>query len=242
MENRDKKEFFKNITVLGEAFGKDISESLIELYWETLKDLSIEDFRHSVKHLALTCKFFPKPVEFREPFEPDISAEAAIAYRKMEDAFISAGVYRTVIFDDPVIHAVADNLGGWVHYCNLTEGEVKWYRKEFEKHYANFAPMVARGQLTPPLSLGGLFALEDKSTDLAKSPVLIGDKQKALAWTDKAQKERALEDGNTKKLKETMPELLSVGSADRGVAETGTGDTGVFGRVLPGGKLKRAVE
>ena len=49
--------------------------------------------------------------------------------KKVEDAFIKAGIYKSLIFDDPVIHAVIDNLGGWVHYCNLPEVEVKWWQK-----------------------------------------------------------------------------------------------------------------
>ena len=236
----DYQNFLKLLTALGELFDKKLSDTLYELYWEALKDLPFEDFSRAANILGRSSKFFPKPVEFRELLMPDISAQAALAYRKVEEAFIKAGIYKAVIFDDPVIHAVMDNLGGWIHYCNLPEDEVKWYRKEFEKHYANFAPLVATGKLKPPTVLHGFFALASMATDSAKTPVLIGDEQKALAWTSSVRKEKELEAGNSKKLEEALPKLQRICSPDR-VAGHGAGDPGISGRVLPGGEPERAV-
>lgn len=240
MDSRDKKEFLKILTGLAELFDKKISDALFGIYWQALEDLSLGDFNRAANSLALTAKFFPKPAEFREQILPAMSAQAAIAYKKLEDAFSSAGVYRTVVFDDPVIHAVVENLGGWMHYCNLPEVEVKWYRKEFEKHYANFAPLIAAKRLKPPTMLFGVFAFEENTTDESKTPRLIGDHQKALAWTTQARKEKELESANSKKLEQALPQLSSLCSPDRS-SEHGAGESGVPGRVLSGGEPKRAV-
>ena len=128
-----------------------------------------------------------------------------MAYAKVEKAFISVGVYSSLIFDDPVIHAVIDNLGGWIAYCNQPEDNVKWYRKDFEQRYQNFAPLVAAGIFKTSTMLGGLYAIDPQSSERARLPVFVGDKQKALAWMEAAKKEQALEISNAKKL---LGELL----------------------------------
>lgn len=207
MENKDFKNFCKDLAGLGEMFGKQINDTLYELYWEFLKDLSLEDFNRAANILARTSKFFPRPVEFREQVLPDITVRASLAYNKIHNAFISAGAYSTVIFDDAVIHAVIDNLGGWVKYCNLTDDEVKWWRKDFERLYRDMYPLVARGELIPPRTLPGLYAIDSHATDTAQKPVIIGDKQKALAWV----KELILEGGEGfEKVKEDLPKVQAL--------------------------------
>lgn len=210
MENKDKKEFFKIIAGLGEMFGKTISDTLYELYWQALKDLSFEDFNKTANSLGQTTKFFPKPVEFRDQVLPDIAAQASLAYAKLEKAFTQAGVYKTVVFDDPVIHAVVENLGGWVSYCNLPDEELKWYRKDFEKKYQDFAPLIVQGKIMPLVQLPGLYAADTHATSEAKAPALIGDGTKILAWTKEvkalADKNRAEQEG-FKKLKAGLPAL-----------------------------------
>ena len=210
MDDRDIAEFTATLTGLAEMFDKKISDTLFKLYWQTLNDLSFADFKKAANHLALTVKFFPKPVEFRECVLPDISTQAAMAYAKVEQAFNREGIYSSLIFDDPVIHAVIDNLGGWINYCNLSEKDVKWWRKDFEQRYQNFAPLVAAGIWKPSLMLEGLWAIDPHSTDNARRPVLIGDRQKALAWTEAVKKEKALETEGCKKLEAIVPQVSQV--------------------------------
>lgn len=210
MENKHKIAFAQLLTGLGEAFDKKISDTLFEVYWEALKDLSFEDFNRAANTLTMTAKFFPKPVEFRELLLPDIAAQASLAYGKLEKTFTQAGIYKTVVFDDPVIHAVVENLGGWVNYCNLRDEELKWYRKDFEKKYLSLAPLIAQGKILAPVKLAGLYERDTHATAEAKTPALIGDGTKILAWTKEvralAEKNRAEQEG-FKKLKADLPKL-----------------------------------
>lgn len=215
MESKDKQVFVKTLTGIGELYDKKLTDTLASIYWEALKDVSLPDFLSAANRLVLTAKFFPKPVEFRSQSVPDISAQAAIAYGKLEDAFYKHGVYKSVRFDDPVIHAVVDNLGGWITYCDTSDEDLTWYRKDFEKQYANLAPMVLSGKLRPPTVLHGVFASDDHATENAKTPAIIGDRQRALDWTDKVREDKAIESGAAKKLNEGLPQLQGVCSADR---------------------------
>lgn len=213
MENRQFKDFCKALAGLGEMFNKPISDTLYELYWESLKDLSFPDFNRAANVLARTAKFFPRPVEFREQVLPDVSAQAALAYEKVERAFVQAGIYKSVVFDDPVTHAVIENLGGWVKYNRLTDEESKWWRKDFEKRYQELAPLVVQGKIVAPLMLPGLFAGEGTATEQAKTPVLIGDSTKILAWTKEVKALKEQNDG-FKKVKKEMPKLSELCEGD----------------------------
>ena len=209
-KKKDFESFLKTLTGLGELFDKKISDTLFELYWQTLNDLSFADFKRAANQLALTTKFFPKPVEFREQVLPDIATQAALAYAQVERAFTCAGVYASVVFDDPVIHAVLDNLGGWIEYCNQPEDNVKWWRKDFERRYQEFAPLVKTGMIKPPAMLGGLYAADPQSSERARLPVFVGDRQKALAWTEVVKKEKALELEGAKKLEAAVPQMQGI--------------------------------
>ena len=203
MKPSDKNEFDEVLVALAELHDKKLSDPLLTLYWEALKDISFEDFKKAANVLARAGKFFPKPVDFREYLSVDMTTQAALAYKKVDDAFYKAGIYATVIFDDPIIHAVIDNLGGWVKFCNQSDDELKWWRKDFEKAYQGMGPLVARGELTPPRTLPGLYAIDSQSADTAKDPIYIGNKEVALEWTCKA-----LGAGSGfEKVKEEMPKL-----------------------------------
>ena len=214
----DKKTDFKNflgvLTGLGEAFDKKISDTLFEVYWEALKDLPFEDFNRAANMLIRTSKFFPKPVEFRDQVLPDITAQASLAYEKLDKAFSQAGIYKTVVFDDPVIHAVVENLGGWIYYCNLPDEELKWYRKDFEKKYLDFAPLIAQRKILAPVKLIGIYERDTQSSIEAKTPFLIGDGTKILSWTKEV---KALKEKNNgfKEIKSAMPQLQSLCDEDR---------------------------
>lgn len=184
MKEQDKAEFVKQLTGLAELFDKKISDTLFEIYWQTLNDLPLEDFKRGVSNLALTSKFFPKPVEFREQVLPNLDAQASLAYDKLHEAYLRLSPYHSVIFDDPVIHAVVNSLGGWIKLAGLTIDDAKWYRKDFESKYKHYAPQIRN--LNVPMKLVGQFEIDnsEKFSEFVKPPQIIGSEVKALAWTE----------------------------------------------------------
>jgi hypothetical protein len=110
---------------------------------------------------------------------------ASLAYDKVEEAFYGAGVYQTVIFDDTVIHKVIESLGGWIAYCEQPEKDVKWWKKDFERLYKQYAPLVAAGQLEAPKQLFGQHAINNvDEKEWIDRPALIGDHEKIRELTD----------------------------------------------------------
>lgn len=184
MTNQDKSEFVRQLTGLAELFDKKISDALFEIYWQSLQELSLEDFKRAATSLALSAKFFPKPVEFREQILPNLDAQASLAYDKLHEAYLRLAPYHTVTFDDPVIHAVVNSLGGWIKLANLTVDEAKWYRKDFEAKYKNYAPQIRN--LNVPTRLVGQFELNnsERFPEYVTPPQIIGNEAKALAWSE----------------------------------------------------------
>jgi hypothetical protein len=131
--------FLKYMATLGELFDKQISESMLELYWEILKDFSEQEIMKVFNLAGRHCKFFPKPAELLEILEGDKQDQAVLAWEKVYKATSSIGAYESVQFDDPVIHSCIKLMGGWVELCRVKTDEMKWKQKEFEKLYSVFS-------------------------------------------------------------------------------------------------------
>lgn len=68
MKNKDK---FKGFMLLiAERDNREISDLLLEAYWETLKPFSDEKCENAFKHVWNNTRFFPKPVDFLEYLIP----------------------------------------------------------------------------------------------------------------------------------------------------------------------------
>jgi hypothetical protein len=175
-EETDKSRFKIILLGLAELYGKEPSDTTLDLYYNALSDLEYEDILRVANILARTSKFFPKPVEFREHIVPDLDTEVSLALDKVEKAFYGAGVYQTVIFDDPVIHKVIESLGGWVAYCEQPEKDVTWWKKDFAKLYKQYAPRIKTGEITAPKQLLGQHAMNNvDEPGWVDRPALIGD-------------------------------------------------------------------
>ena len=181
MENCRQGEFEARLGKLATLFKEKLTKDLLDIYWATLKDLDFNDYCMACSELAKSNIFFPKPAEFRERVVVSLKTRAQLAYGKVQRGASKFGGDRTVIFDDPVIHAVIVNLGGWINYCKLLKDEVVWWRKDFEERYVNFTPLVHSGALRLVKRLPGLYEGKNVSDHL-KRPVFIGDMEKAKAW------------------------------------------------------------
>lgn len=64
----DAGKFQSTMGALAEVFAKQLSPPLIELYWDALKTLTIEQFQQGAKSWIRHGKHFPKPTEILERF------------------------------------------------------------------------------------------------------------------------------------------------------------------------------
>lgn len=182
MQKQDKIEFEIYLSGVAEIFDKQLSGIQMDIYFEALKNLTLEEFKRAATYVSKTCKFFPKPVEFLEQVIPNKDDLASLALIKLEKAIESYGYYQTVIFDDKIIHMVVDAMGDWMTIYNLyydNERDWTFKRKEFISLYKTFL----NNPRPYPERLIGFFETHNADRgflDNIKNPILIGEKQKML--------------------------------------------------------------
>ena len=54
MTKQDRKKFAQLMSVLGEAFDRDVSDSKVEVYFIGLEDISINDIERAVRNIVQT--------------------------------------------------------------------------------------------------------------------------------------------------------------------------------------------
>lgn len=183
----DLEQFQEIMTILNESFGdpaKPVSDIKMRFYFKALSDLTIDQLNDAAIILARTKTIhtFPTPAELIQAVEGNPQEKAAVAFDKLLGAVRSIGPYQTVIFDDPAIHAFVRSYGGWEEICDKTVEEWKFMRNEFIKGYNGLT-----GRTDVPLQLTGIHDAVNraKGWNHRIPPSIIGDRSKALAWTER---------------------------------------------------------
>jgi hypothetical protein len=187
METSDLQEFGTLWSDAREQVDKTTSPSQIDLAFEILKKYDINDIRAAlVGHMSNpdTGQFAPKPADIVKHIEGSKGTRSARAWTKVEKAIRQVGSYQTVVFDDPTIHAVIDDLGGWIKICEVTEHELPFKAKEFETRYQGYA-LNGIPECWPKKLTG--MCEHQNATQGFKSPppVLIGNQERAQRVFDK---------------------------------------------------------
>jgi len=141
MNNQDMKKFAILMTTISETYGKQITEILGEIFWGTLKDFELSDVERAVKnHISDpdSGKFMPKPADLIGWIEGLSENRALRAWSNAMNAIREIGAYESVEFDDNLIHAVIEAMGGWVKLCRMKNDEMPFVAKEFQKYYMAF--------------------------------------------------------------------------------------------------------
>jgi hypothetical protein len=90
------------------------------------------------------------------------------------------GTYQDVVFDDPIIHRVIEDMGGWISFGNKREDEWPFVQNHFENRYRGF---VMREEIPEyQARLIGIANAQNAQNGFPQNlPVLIGNREKAEA-------------------------------------------------------------
>lgn len=147
----DKRQFAEVMTLTAAAFDKEVTESLLKVYWEDLQEFEFEDFATAMTKIRRTSKWFPKIAEIRElllPAEPDLEQLAIAEWDKVL-ALLSNSRDAERRIENPVALRVVQDLGGAVSLGRKSMEELVWVQKEFVRRYVagvdtNVAPIHRR--------------------------------------------------------------------------------------------------
>lgn len=133
-----RKLFASEFTGLCEICDKEQSETLNDVYYETLKNLTDEQFRKAIRRVISTTiyKKLPMPAEILEAVHGNLDDKAVLALTELQSGIAKYGFYDTVQFSDTVIHMVVDAMGGWEAVSCMTIDDWKFQgKKEFINLY-----------------------------------------------------------------------------------------------------------
>lgn len=155
MQTSERQAFGRMLTDLHAYYGKDSSRFVLDVWWSTFENFSLEQVQSAINvHVKDpdAGRFMPKVADLVRVLSGTFTDRALIAWGKVYEAIGRVGAYRSVVFDDPAIHAVVEDLGGWVKLCRMPISEMGYVQHRFcETHRA----YVGRGTFPYPCVLGG---------------------------------------------------------------------------------------
>jgi len=180
MEKPDLPKFAELMMSIGEMYGKAVSQLLTELYWRMLERFQWEDVERALQaHLNNpdTGQYFPKPADVVRFIEGSGEVQALQAWTKVSEAIQRIGAYKSLAFDDALIHAVLEAMGGWMKLCAMKLSDMPFVAHEFQKRYMGF--VLKKPERYPAYLWGILEADNTKNGYPVKPPLLVGDAKKA---------------------------------------------------------------
>ena len=182
MKPDDRQKFAGLVTDVMAFYGKDTSPFALSVWWQACERFEFEQVSKALTRHAMDPErgqFAPKPADLVRMLAGTATDRALIAWGKTCEAMQRVGAYTDVVFDDPVIHAVLDDIGGWPKVCRSALSELTYLQHRFTESYRAY---VGREGIEYPRKLIGDRASDDmyakRGLPIPK-PAIVGDLVKA---------------------------------------------------------------
>lgn len=165
-------------------YGKDCSKFTMQVWWEACKSFDFEQLSKAMQRHATDPErgqFAPRVADIVRVLQGTTTDRAAIAWGKVHEAMSSVGAYSDVVFDDPAIHAVVEDMGGWPKMCRTEVSELSYLQHRFQvahKAYTENGEFGYRNRLPGDRSPDHDYT--SRGIPLPR-PSLVGDKERAIA-------------------------------------------------------------
>jgi hypothetical protein len=183
MKECDKSRFVSALVETADLYGYSLSIFAQKLWWDAMQPYDIETFLDALyRHIKNpdTGQFMPKPADVVRMLNGTSSDAALVAWAKVDKAVRHIGMFSSVVFDDPLIHRVLSDMGGWCSLATKTEDEWPFVGKEFENRYRGYSMRNEKPEY--PAKMIGMFEAENSRNGFKSDPpILVGDTRRALA-------------------------------------------------------------
>jgi hypothetical protein len=181
MTPNDHSAFVALIADVHAFYRRDFSDFSAAVWWNALKPYEFDAVsdavgRHSVN--PDSGQYLPFPADIVKMLQGSTQDAALVAWAKVDRAVRSCGTYNSVVFDDPLIHRVIVDMGGWALVGGKGEKEWPFVGKEFENRYRGYRMRSESPEYLPVL-IGIAEAQNNRMGQKSQPPVLIGDSEKA---------------------------------------------------------------
>ena len=157
-----------------QAWGKKLNEFELEAMAEGLSSkYDVSNVEEALKKMYLDPdrgEFFPRASTIVAAIDGKVGDSAIIAWSKLLDGVRKVGTYRSVVFDDPAIHAAVRDMGGWTAIGAMDEREQQFHQKRFSDIYKT---MRQAGDYEYPKQLSGREELENSNKGYRSEPAVL---------------------------------------------------------------------
>lgn len=179
MNGEDAGGFRRMLAAAYTLYGKDLTPQALDLWFESLKHYDLAAISGALSaHVRNpdNGQFLPRPADVVRNIEGGSDDAALLAWAKVDRALRVVGPYRTVVFDDPLIHYAVAAIGGWIKLGTLSDEDWKYQRIPFATIYRG----ARMRKVNYPGKLLGI-AESDNGALHQEPPVYVGDFQKAMS-------------------------------------------------------------
>lgn len=138
MTNSDKRPFAEMLGAVYELYNRPLSETILGMWWEALQPYDLAAVRGAFNRHAMNPdqgQFIPKPADIVREFGGTTADASMLAWSKVVGGIKKFGTHVSVAFDDPIIHRVVTDLGGWYWLGQQTEKEMPFVENRFRLAY-----------------------------------------------------------------------------------------------------------
>lgn len=183
MRDSDEAKFGALLRDVMAFYKQDVSPFAASVWWTSCEGFDFDQVSNAMSAHAMDPdrgQFPPKPADIVRQLGGTKTDASLRAWSKVHSAMSDVGAYQDVVFDDPVIHRVVEDLGGWPKLCRTPIDDLSYVQHRFCESYRAFH---GKNDFPYPRALGG-----DRSEDgmyakrglPAPKPVLIGNQDDAM--------------------------------------------------------------
>ena len=181
MLDSDLYEFAQVLKATLSYYGRDADKMTMDIYWNGLKRFGLGDVKRGLNlHMQNpdSGQFMPKIADVVKMLEGGTGTVALRAWSAVDAAVRRIGTWQSGVFDDPIIHRVLQDMGGWIYLGEKTDDEWPFVSNEFVKRYQTYK--LQGGVEKYPRLLCGMAMVENDSKDVRSDPpIMIGNQAKA---------------------------------------------------------------
>lgn len=183
MHPDEKRAFGDALRRLFAVYGEPVTVALLDAWFE-----DFEQYPLAVVEAAMRCHradpaagmFKPTPAHLMKHLQGTPDERSARAWSKVLQGIRRAGANYTVVFDDALIHAAIDSMGGWPTLAHTTTHELVHAERRFRSFYAAYA-QPGRSAPPYPARLVGLLDAGGGSHGSFNSLRYLGDEHACIA-------------------------------------------------------------
>lgn len=185
MKPADRAKFGEALAACYALYRAELTQPVAAMWWRALQAYDIAAVVEALGRHAMnpdTGQFLPKPADVVKVLDGATQDVALLAWAKVVKAMKDFGCYDSVAFDDPIIHRVLIDLGGWVWLGRQEVREMQFVEKRFRDAYRAWRARPAL--MDYPRSLPGLIETQNNAAGYIGANVkirLAGDKDQARA-------------------------------------------------------------